>query len=88
MEHTQAQLESIKELNGAMKNGSDQETLLVKKQAVDDVKRISDSYNKLDIQLVESATIEFIPVEEYKRSIPQFGNLFCDDVCPSKCEAL
>ena len=88
MEHTQAQLESIKELNGAMKNGSDQETLLVKKQAVDDVKRISDSYNKLDIQLIESVTMEFVPVEEYERSIPQFGNLFCDDVCPSNCEAL
>ena len=75
MEHTQAQLESIKELNGAMKKGSDQETLLMKKQVVDDVKRISDSYNKLDTQPVQSATMEFIPVEEYKKSMPQFGAL-------------
>ena len=84
MEHAQAQLESIKELNGAMKNGSDQEALLMKKQVVDDVKRISDSYNKLSAQPVQSATMEFLSVEEYKRSIPQFG--YFDDVCPMKCK--
>ena len=87
MEYTQAELESIKELNGAMKNGSDQEALL-KKQVVDDVKRISDSYNKLDTQPVQSATMEFLPVEEYKKSMPQFGHLSHDDVCPVNCEAL
>ena len=87
MEYTQAQLESIKELKGAMKNGSDQEALLMKKQVVDDVKRISDSYNKLDTQPVESATMEFIPVEEYKKSMPQFGHLSYDSVCPVNCEA-
>ena len=85
MEHTQAQLESIKELKGAMKKGSDQETLLMKKQLVDDVKRISDSYNKLDTQPVQSATMEFIPVEEYKNSMPQFGHLM-DGVCPLRSE--
>ena len=88
MEHTQAQLESIKELNGAMKNGSDQEAFLMKKQVVDDVKRISDSYNKLDTQPVQSATMEFIPVEEYKKSMPQFGHLSHGDVCPVNCEGL
>ena len=88
MEHTQAELESIKELNGAMKNGSDQEALLMKKQVVDDVKRISNSYNKLDTQPVQSATMEFVPVEEYKKSMPQFGHLSHDDVCPMNCEAL
>ena len=86
MEHTQAQLQSIKELNGAMKNGSDQETLLMKKQAVDDVKRISDSYNKLDAQPVQSATMEFAPVEEYKKSMPQFGHLSYGDVYPPNCD--
>ena len=86
MEHAQAQLESIKELKGAMKNGSDQETLLMKKQVVDDVKRISDSYNKLDTQPVQSATMEFVPVEEYKNSMPQFGHLSHGDVCPLNCE--
>ena len=86
MEHTQAQLESIRELKGAMKKGSDQEALLMKKQLVDDVKRISDSYNKLDTQPVQSATMEFNPVEEYKKSMPQFGHLSHGDVCPVNCE--
>ena len=86
MEHTQAQLQSIKELNGAMKNGSDQEALLIKKQVVDDVKRISDSYNKLNAQPLQSAATEFVPMEEYKKSIPQFGYLFHGDVCPLNCE--
>ena len=88
MEYNQAELESIKELNGAMKNGSDQEALLMKKQVVDDVKRISDSCNKLDTQPVQSATMEFVPVEEYKKLMPQFGHLYHDDVCPVNCEAL
>ena len=88
MEDTQAQLESIKELNGAMKKGSDQEILLMKKQLVDNVKRISDSYNKLDTQPVQSATMEFIPVEEYKKSMPQFGHLSYDEVFPTISEAL
>ena len=52
------------------------------------MKRISDSYNKLDTQPVQSATVEFVPVEEYKISIPQFGHLSYDDVCPVNCEAL
>ena len=88
MDHTQAELESIKELNGAMKNGSDQEALLMKKQVVDDVKRISNSYNKLDTQPVQSANMEFVPVEEYKQSMPQFGHLCHGSVCPLNCEAL
>ena len=88
MQHTQAQLESIKDLNGAMKDGSDQEALLMKKQVVVNVKRISDSYNKLDIQQVQSATMKFIPVEEYKKSMPQFGHFFDDNVCPRNSEAL
>ena len=70
-----------------MQNGSDQDVLLMKKQVVDDVKRISDSYNKLDTQPVQSATMEFIPVEEYKKSMPQFGHLYRGNVCPVNCEA-
>ena len=81
MEHTQVQLESIKELNGAIKNGSDQEVLLMKIQVVDDMRRIRDSYNKLDTQPVQSATMEFVPVEDYKILFPQFGHLL-DEACP------
>ena len=87
MEHTQAQLESIKELNGALKNGSDQEALLMKKQVIDDVKRNSDSYNKLDTQPVQSATMEFVSVEKYKESMPLFGYLDDGDVYPPNCDA-
>ena len=85
MEHTQVQLESIKELKNAIKNGSDQEALLMKKQVTEDVKRISDSYNKLDTQPVQSATMEFIPVEEHKKSMPQFGHLCHGDAYPLNC---
>ena len=62
----------------------------MKKQVVDDMKRISDNYNKLDTQPVQSATMEFVTVEEYKKSIPPFGylGLSHDDVCPANCEAL
>ena len=31
--------------------------------------------------------MEFIPVEEHKKSMPQFGNLFHYSVCPVNCEA-
>ena len=85
MEHMQARLVNIKELNSAIKNGSDQDALLMKKQLVDDVKRISDSYNKLNTQV---ATLEFVPVEEYKKSMPLFAYLSYGDVCPGNCEAI
>ena len=79
MEHTQAQLKNLNELNCAMKKGSDQETFLMKKQVFDDVKRLSDSYNQLDTQQIQPATVEFVPVEEYKTSLPQVGHLFYGD---------
>ena len=88
MEHTKAELEGIKKLNGAMKNGSDQEALLMKKQLFDDIRRISENWNKLDALPVQSATMKFVPVEEYKNSMPQFGHLFCDDAWPVNSETL
>ena len=88
MEHTQTELQGIKERYDIMKNGSDQEAPSMKKQVVDDVKRISDSYHKLNMHPVEFATIKFVPVEEYKSSMPWFGRLSYDDVCPVNCETL
>ena len=90
MEHTQAEFEGVKVLYNATKNGSDQEALLMKKQVVDHVKRISDSYNSLDTQLVQLVTVKFVAVEKYKnsKSLPQFGYLSHDDVCPVSCEAV
>ena len=86
MEHTQAELESIKELNSPVKTGSEQEASLMKKQADDGMEKIRDSYNKLDTQPVQSAPMEFVPVEEYKKLMPQFGHLSYGDVCPVNCE--
>ena len=98
--HAEAELESINELNGAMKNGSDQEVFLMKKQVLQGVKRISDCYNELNTQPAESATMEFVAIDKYNKSMPQFGYLrlyhddaypvdVCpDDVCPENCEAL
>ena len=82
MEHTQGQLESMKELNSAIKSGSDQEALFMKKQVTEDVKKISDSFKKLKTDSVELVTTQFIPVGEYKNSFPQFANVFHDDADP------
>ena len=82
MEHTQGQLESMKELNNAIKSGSDQEALFMKKQVTEDVKRMTDSYKKLKTEPVELATMQFIPVEEYQNSFPLFANVFYDEADP------
>ena len=82
MEHTQGQLESMKELNNAIKSGSDQEALFMKKQGTEDVKRITDSYKKLQTEPVELVTMQFIPVEVHQNSFPQFANVFHDEAEP------
>ena len=73
MDFTKAQMSSVKELNDAVKNGSDQEVLLMKKQVGDDVKKLTNSYSKLETNPVELATIMFAPMKDYKESFPQFG---------------
>ena len=87
MEHTQAELEGVKELYGVIKNGSDQEAMLMKKQLVDHVTKISDNYSNLDMQPVQPDTVKFVHVEKYKKFMPQFGHLSHDDVFPVNCEA-
>ena len=82
MEHTQGQVESTKELNNAIKSGSDQEALFMKKQVTEDVKRMTDGYKKLKTEPVELATMQFIPVEEYQLSFPQFANVFYGEADP------
>ena len=82
MEHTQGQLQSMKELNNAIKSGSDQEALFMKKQVTEDVKRMTDGYKQLKTEPVELATMQFIPVEEYQKRFPQFTNVFHDDADP------
>ena len=63
---TEAQLLSVKELNDAVKNGSDLEALFMKKQVGDDVKRLTTTYNKLKTEPVELPTIEFVHVKKYR----------------------
>ena len=55
----------MKELNGAVKRGSDQEALLMKKQVMDNVKRLSELYGKLGIDPVESVAVEYECVKEF-----------------------
>ena len=76
LEYTQAQLESVKELNNAVTNGSDRDALFAKKQFIDDTKRLTESYRRLGTSPVELATIEFVPVKEYKQLFPQFSQLY------------
>ena len=69
----QAHLASVKGLYGVTKDGSDEGALFVKKQIADDVSRLTISYNQLDVQPVESANLEFIPVDNAELHFPQFG---------------
>ncbi|XP_065885311.1 tripartite motif-containing protein 2-like [Dysidea avara] len=76
IDFTEAQLLSVKELSDAVKNGSDQEALFMKKQVGDDVKRLTISYSKVETEPVELPTMEFIPTKKYKETFPLFGRLF------------
>ncbi|XP_065916064.1 tripartite motif-containing protein 2-like [Dysidea avara] len=76
MEHSQAELESVKELNSAVKRGSDQEALLMKKQVMDNVKRLGELYDKLGTEPVECLAVEFECVKDFDKSFPQFGKLY------------
>ena len=88
LEYTQAQLESVKELNDAVTNGSDKEALFAKKQLHSDIKRVTECYKKLDTKPVEIAAIEVIPVKKYKESFPQFCQLFDGSTVPANCEVM
>ena len=68
MEYTQAQLESVKELSEAVKSGSDQEALFMKKQ---DVKRLTSNYNKLKTEPLELDNMEFVK-EKYQYMVTRF----------------
>ena len=83
IEHAQAQLESVKQLNDAMR--MNQETSLVKKQVNGDVKRITECYEKLYTNPVELATIKFVPVKQYGESIPL---LYDNCIVPANCEVI
>ena len=87
IEHNQAKPESMKELNDAIKSGSDQEALFMKKQVTEDLKRLINCYKELQTAPVELANMQFIPLGQYQNWFPQFGNVFYGDADPQNSVA-
>ena len=69
----QAKLMSMKELTDALEQSSDQEALSAKEQVTDRVQQLTNAYKKLNIQPVESATMDLVPLNI---PFPVFGHLF------------
>ena len=84
VEYAQAEVLSVKELKDAIEKSSDQEALSAKKQVIDRMQQITDKFNKLNTDPVQSATMEFVPSKE---SFPQFGQLFTH-IDPGACEVV
>ena len=84
MEYAQAEVLSTKELKDAIEKSSDQEALSAKKQVIDRMQQITDKFNKLNTDPLQSATMEFVPSKE---SFPQFGQLFTH-IDPGTCEVV
>ena len=87
MKHVQVHLKTTKELNCAIKSGSDQEMLFMKKQVAENMKRMTYCYKKLKTEPAEVANMQFIPVEEHQKLFPQFASISDDDVAPVNCVA-
>ena len=84
VEYAQAEVLSMKELKDAIEKSSDQEALSAKKQVINRMQQITDKFNKLNTDPVQSATMEFVPSKE---SFPQFGQLFTY-IDPGACEVV
>jgi len=69
----------VKELSEAIKSGSDQKTLFVKKQVAKDVKRLTTTTH-IGTEPVESANIIFHKTEH---SLAQFGMILYNDAAHS-----
>ena len=84
VEYAQAEVLSMKELKDAIEKSSNQEALSAKKQVIDRMQQITNKFNKLNTDPVQSATMEFVPSKE---SFPQFGQLFTH-IDPGVCEVV
>ena len=84
VEYAQAEVLSMKELKDAIEKSSDQEVLSAKKQVIDRMQQITDKFNKLNTDPLQSATMEFVPSIE---SFPQFGQLFTH-IDPGACKVV
>ena len=69
----QAKLMNIKELTDALEQSSDQETLSAKGEVADRVEQLTNAYKKVNIQPVESAAMDFVPIKD---PFPVLGHLF------------
>ena len=58
VEYAQAEVLSMKELKDAIEKSSDQEALSAKKQMIDCMQQITDKFNKLNTDPLQSATME------------------------------
>ena len=84
VEYAQAEVLSMKELKVAIEKSSDQAALSAKKQVIDRMQQITDKFNKLNTDPLQSATMEFVPSKE---SFPQFGQLLTH-IDPIACEVV
>ena len=84
VEYAQAEVLSMKELKDAIEKSSDQEALSAKKQVIDRMQQITDKFNKLNTDPLQSATMEFVPNKE---SFPQFSQLLTH-IDPIACEVV
>ena len=84
VEYAQAEVLSMKELKDAIEKSSDQEALSAKKQVIDHMQQITDKFNKLNTDPLQSATMEFVPSKEL---FLQFGQLFTH-IDPGACEVV
>ena len=82
VEYAQAEMLSMKQLKDAIEKSSDQEALSAKKQVIDRMQQITNKFNKLNTDPLQSATMEFVPNKE---SFPQFNQLFTH-IDPGACE--
>ena len=84
VECAQTEVLRMKELKDAIEKSSDQEALSAKKQVIDHMQQITDKFNKLNTDPLQSATMEFVPSKEL---FPQFGQLLTH-IDPIACEVV
>ena len=73
VEYVQAEILSMKELKNAVEKSSDQEALCAKKQVIDHMQQLTDKYQKLSTQPVQSTVMQYVPGKDL---LPHFGQLF------------
>ncbi|XP_065890390.1 tripartite motif-containing protein 2-like [Dysidea avara] len=81
VESTQAQARSMKEVDDAVKESSDEEALSAKKQVINQMKELTEKYKRLDTTPVESNNIKFY---SSKVQLPQFSQLIDGDLSNSE----